>query len=127
MSETTTGICKYCHQIKVIEHIKENASQEERNAIATHECDCKGAQNARDLDYRIERGRNAIEKIVAKKDEDAAAVFMSGLKATAEGGIQSIQIKTLEGMRYQMVYKGSKITIKSIETNEEKSDGEAID
>lgn len=124
---TTTGVCKFCHQIRTIDHVQEALSQAERDEIASHECDCKGAENARDLDLRIQRGRDAIEKIVARKDEDVAAVFMSGLRATAEGSIQSIQIKTHDGMKYQMIRKPSKITIKSIETNEEESDGEAID
>lgn len=125
MSETTTGICKYCHQIRVIEHVKEDASQEERDNIATSECDCEGATEARNLEYQIARGQAAIDRI-AGKDKNVAAVLNAGLRATAEGGIRSIQIKTGSGVKYQMSAK-TNIVVKSTETFEEESDGEVVE
>lgn len=125
MSETTTGICKYCHQIRVIEHVEEDVSQEERDNIATSECDCEGATEARNLEYQIARGQAAIDRI-AGKDKNVAAVLNAGLRATAEGGIRSIQIKTGSGVKYQMSAK-TNIVVKSTETFEEESDGEVVE
>lgn len=75
---TTTGTCKYCHQIRTIEHI----------------------------------------------DEDAAKIFTAGLRAMAEGDIQSIQVKAWNGVKYQMTRKEKKIVVKSVETSEEESSGD---
>lgn len=125
MSEATTGICKYCHQIRVIEHVKEGTSQEDRDEIATSECDCEGATKARNLEYQIARGQAAIDRI-AGKDKNVAAVLNAGLRATAEGGIRSIQVKTGSGVKYQMSAKKN-IVVKSTETFEEESDGEVAD
>lgn len=125
MSETTTGICKYCRQIRVIEHTDKNLSQEDKDNIATSECDCEGATEARNLEYQIARGQAAINRI-AGKDKNVAAVFNAGLRAVAEGGIRSIQIKTESGVKYQMHMKKN-IVVKSTETFEEESDGEVAD
>jgi hypothetical protein len=125
MSGTTTGSCKYCHQIRVIEHVEEDVSQEERDNIATSECDCEGATEARNLEYQIARGQAAIDRI-AGKDKNVAAVLNAGLRATAEGGIRSIQIKTGSGVKYQMSAK-TNIVVKSTETFEEESDGEVVE
>lgn len=122
---TTTGICKYCHQVRVIEHADENFTQEDKDNIATSECDCEGAVEARNLEYQIARGQAAIDRI-AGKDKNVAAVLNAGLRATAEGGIRSIQIKTGSGVKYQMSAK-TNIVVKSTETFEEESDGEVIE
>lgn len=121
---TTTGTCKYCHQIRTIEHIDEDATQEERDEIASSECNCKGAKEAREIDYQIQRAKAAIRQIASKKDEDAAEIFAAGLRAVVEGDIQSIQVKARNGMKYQMARKEKKIVVKSIETNEEESSGD---
>ena len=120
----TTGTCKYCHQIRALEHVSESFTQEERDKIATHECNCKGAKEAREIDYQIQRAKAAIRQIVSKKDEDAAEIFAAGLRAMVEGDIQSIQVKARNGMKYQMARKEKKIVVKSIETNEEESSGD---
>lgn len=120
----TTGTCKYCHQIRAVEHVSESFTQEERDKIATHECDCKGAKEAREVDYRIQRAEAAIRQIVSKKDEDAAKIFTAGLRAMAEGDIQSIQVKAWNGMKYSMTRKEKKIVVKSVETSEEESSGD---
>lgn len=124
---TTTGTCKFCRQIWTIDHISKDATQKEKDEIATHECNCEGARGARALDERMERGNTAINQIVATKDEKAAAIFRSGLKSVAEGRILSIQIKATECMKYSMTRKNEKIVIKSVETSEEESDGDAIE
>lgn len=120
----TTGTCKYCHQIRAVEHVPESATQYERDAIATRECNCKGAKEAREIDYQIQRAKAAIRQIVSKKDEDAAKIFAAGLRAMVEGDIQSIQVKARNGMKYQMARKEKKIVVKSVETNEEESSGD---
>ncbi|MBQ6577443.1 MAG: hypothetical protein IJL91_06820 [Bacteroidales bacterium] len=125
MSETTTGICKYCHQVRVIEHADESLTQEDKDNTATSECDCEGATEARNLEYQIARGQAAIDRI-AGKDKSVAVVLNAGLKTTAEGGIRSIQIKTGSGVKYQMSAK-TNIVVKSTETFEEESDGEVIE
>lgn len=121
---TTTGACKFCHQILTIDHVNEDTTQEERDEIASHECTCKGAKEARETEYRIQRAETAIKQIVSKKDEDAAKIFTAGLRAVAEGDIQSIQVKARNGMKYQMTRKEKKIVVKSVETNEEESSGD---
>lgn len=121
---TTTGTCKYCHQIRTIEHIDEDATQEKKDEIASSECNCKGAKEAREVDYRIQRAEAAIRQIVSKKDEDAAKIFTAGLRAMAEGDIQSIQVKAWNGMKYSMTRKEKKIVVKSVETSEEESSGD---
>lgn len=122
---TTTGTCKFCRQIRAIEHVKGDVSQEERDNIATSECDCEGATEARNLEYQIARGQAAIDRI-AGKDKNVATVLNAGLRATAEGGIRSIQIKTGSGVKYQMSAK-TNIVVKSTETFEEESDGEVVE
>ena len=61
---TATGTCKFCHQIRTIEHIPENTLQAERDETATHECDCEGARKARMREERIDRAKTAIRQIV---------------------------------------------------------------
>ena len=124
MSEITTGVCRYCHQTRTIEHVKKGFTQEEKDEIASSECDCKGAKEAREVNYHIQRAEAAIRQIVSKKDEDAAKIFTAGLRAMAEGDIQSIQVKARNGMKYQMTRKEKKIVVKSVETNEEESSGD---
>jgi hypothetical protein len=120
----TTGTCKYCHQIRTIERVSDSFTQEERDEIASHECNRKGAKEAREVDYQIQRAEAAIRQIVSKKDENAAKIFTAGLRAMAEGDIQSIQVKAWDGMKYQMTRKEKKIVVKSVETNEEESSGD---
>lgn len=124
---TTIGTCKFCRQIRTVDHISKDATQKERDETATHECDCEGARKARMREERIDRAKTAIRQIVERKDEKAAAIFGAGLEATADGRILSIQIKATGGMKYSMTLKGEKITIKSVETSEEESDGDIIE
>ena len=124
---TTTGTCKYCRQIRTIDHISKEITQLEKDEIATQECNCEGARAQRTREERIDRAKTAIRQIVERKDEKAAAIFRAGLEATADGRILSIQIKATGGMKYSMTLKGEKITIKSVETSEEESDGDIIE
>lgn len=125
MSEITTGICRYCHQIRTIEHVKEGFTQEEKDEIASTECDCEGAKEARNIEYQIDKGKTAIERI-AGKDKNVATILRAGLRPIAEGAIQSIQVKTGSGMKYQIAMKKN-IIVKSTETLEEESDGETTE
>ena len=129
MSETvtTTGTCKYCHQIRTLEHVSESFTQKEKDEIATHECDCEGARAQRKREERIDRAKTAIRQIVERKDEKAAEIFRAGLEAMADGRILSIQIKATGGMKYSTTLKGEKIAVKSVETSEEESDGDIIE
>lgn len=124
---TTTGTCKYCRQIRTIDHISKEITQPEKDEIATQECNCEEAREARTREERIDRAKTAIRQIVERKDEKAAEIFRAGLEAMADGRILSIQIKATGGMKYSTTLKGEKIAVKSVETSEEESDGDIIE
>ena len=124
---TVMGMCKFCGQTRTIDHVSKEFIQLEKDEIATHECNCEGAREARKREERIDRAKNAIRQIVERKDEKTAEIFRAGLEATADGRILSIQIKATGGMKYSMTLKGEKIAVKSVETSEEESDGDAIE
>lgn len=124
---TTTGICKYCGQIRTIDHVRDEADEKERNEIASHECDCEGAKAKRDLDYRIQSGKRAIEQIVTRNDERAGNLFMTALDNVARGVFLSVSVESDTGVRYRISRKGNKVKVESAYTEKHEADGEAID
>ena len=90
--ETTTGTCKYCHYLVTIK-ADPNATEEEKDNIASSECGCKDAQQAADTDTAIRVMTENIESRYADMKESTRKMLVSALKPVAYGYIDRVSVK----------------------------------
>lgn len=124
---TTTGICKYCGQVKTIDRVPEGATEEERNRIATDECDCPGAKEEKKIEHIISRGKRAVDKCVAKDDPHIAELFNLAVEGIARGTFADISINSMQGVKYSMTWKKDCILVQARRVEITESDGETVD
>ena len=90
--ETTTGTCKYCHNLVTIK-ADPDATEEEKDNIASSECGCKDAQKAADTDTAIRVMSENIESRYADMKESTRKMLVSALKPVAYGYIDKVSVK----------------------------------
>ena len=90
--ETTTGTCKYCHNLVTIK-ADPDATEEEKDNIASSECGCKDAQQAADTDTAIRVMTENIESRYADMKESTRKMLVSALKPVAYGYIDRVSVK----------------------------------
>ena len=89
---TMTGTCKYCRNFVTIK-ADPDATEEERDAIATSECGCKEAQKAADADTSIRVMTENIEARYADMKDSVRQMLISSLKPVAYGYIDKVSVK----------------------------------
>ena len=93
------GYCRFCHQSRIIKGVPIGATQEEKNKIATDECDCAGAQKEQNILKMIKQGTKHTEQIVRPRSQDAATAITSVIEAIARGELNSISVDIRPGLR----------------------------
>lgn len=89
---TTTGTCKYCHNLVTIKADPE-ATEEERDKIASSECGCKDAQDAADADTSIRVMTENIQSRYADMKDSTKLMLIAALKPVAYGYIDKVSVK----------------------------------
>ena len=87
-----TGVCKYCNNLVTIK-APENATEEEKNNIATSECNCKEAQKAADADTAVRVMTDNIMSRYSDMKESARKALISLLKPIAYGYFDKASVK----------------------------------
>ena len=93
------GCCRFCKQTRIIKGVPYSATQEEKDRIASDECDCVGAERERSIQKMIKQGTKHTEKIIGPKSQDAAGAITSVIEAIARGDLDSISIDIRPGLR----------------------------
>ena len=89
---TTTGTCKYCHNLVTIK-ADPDAPEEERDAIASSECGCNDAQKAADTDTKIRVMTENIQARYSDMKESTKQMLISALKPVAYGYVDKVSVK----------------------------------
>lgn len=93
--KSETGTCIYCGQVNAFEIEDGMAlSEEERDKIATKECSCENAKNAREQEAAYEKAEWEIDKIFREDDEKVKDIMRKGMRAIQNDEIKSMTIDT---------------------------------
>lgn len=98
---TRTGYCRYCNCGRLIE-IDEEADQDVRNEMATDECDCYGAQEARKKEYQKDACLANINAMLTEKRPEIAEIFKDCIDALQDRKIKKITINTYGSLTARM-------------------------
>ena len=93
------GYCRFCHQSRIIKGVPVGATQDEKNQIASDECDCAGAVREQGILKMIKQGTKHTKKIIGLRSQDAAGAITSVIEAIARGDLDSISIDIRPGLR----------------------------
>jgi len=102
--KSATGICKYCHQLVALQITDgEDPTEEELNAYASQECNCKEGEIQRRRDFAIERVRKQIENYTANVKEAAAGEALIHLiPMIVEQQITKVTMKVGDAITYKI-------------------------
>lgn len=102
----TTGTCKYCHNLVTIKALPE-ATEEEKDEIASVDCDCQDGKDARDIETSVRVLTNKINERYDGMPEDARRALISCLKPVAYGKLDKITVKVDEAVTIK-IYRSTK-------------------
>lgn len=102
----STGTCKYCRNIVMIKADPES-TQEERDEIASDECNCQDGKDARDIETSVRVLTNKINERYDGMPEDARRALISCLKPVAYGKLDKITVKVDEAVTIK-IYRSTK-------------------
>ena len=102
----TTGTCKYCHNLVTIKALPE-ATEEEKDEIASVDCDCQDGKDARDIETSVRVLTNKINDRYNGMPEDARRALISCLKPVAYGKLDKITVKVDEAVTIK-IYRSTK-------------------
>lgn len=114
--ETILGACRFCGQTKTIHPLSPYMTDEEADAIATEECDCKSAQAYRDKEGKRKRGKAAVEMKFGSGEygernvsEDTLCFLKAAVDLVLEEHIENVQVKISPTMtaKITMTSKGN--------------------
>lgn len=88
----TTGTCKYCNNLVAIK-ADPDATEEDKDKIATSECGCQEAQKATDVETAVRVMTENIEKRYSDMKEAARKALIACLKPVAYGYIDKVSVK----------------------------------
>lgn len=102
----TTGTCKYCHNLVAIKALPD-ATEEEKDEIASVDCDCQDGKDARDIETSVRVLTNKINDRYNGMPEDARRALISCLKPVAYGKLDKITVKVDEAVTIK-IYRSTK-------------------
>lgn len=102
----TTGTCKYCHNLVTIRALPE-ATEEEKDEIASVECSCQGSRDAREIETSVRVMTQKINDRYSGMPEDARRALISCLKPVAYGKLDKITVKVDEAVTIK-IYRSTK-------------------
>ena len=102
--KTVLGVCKWCGQTKTIEVAESaNPNEEERDELASEECDCEQAEMERQRREKIEAATEEIAEFTKNADEpQAGVILLKALPELVDRKIDGISIKVNENVTYKM-------------------------
>lgn len=102
----TTGTCKYCRSIVMIKADPE-ATEEEKNEIASVDCSCLDGKDAREIETSVRVLTQKINDRYSGMPEDARRALISCLKPVAYGKLDKITVKVDEAVTIK-IYRSTK-------------------
>lgn len=102
----TTGTCKYCHNLVTIKADPE-ATEEERDRIASLECECKDAKDAQEVETAVRVLADKINERYKAMNEQARLALIKCLKPVAYGMLDKVTIKVDDATTIK-IYRSSK-------------------
>lgn len=102
----TTGTCRYCHNLVAIKADPE-ATEEEKDEIASADCSCRDGKDARDIETSVRVLTNKINERYDGMPEDARRALISCLKPVAYGKLDKITVKVDEAVTIK-IYRSTK-------------------
>lgn len=102
----TTGTCKYCHNLVAIKADPE-ATEEEKDKIASADCSCQDGKDARDIETSVRVLTNKINERYYEMPKDARRALISCLKPVAYGKLDKITVKVDEAVTIK-IYRSTK-------------------
>ena len=102
----TTGTCKYCKNLVAIK-ADPDATEEEKNKIASSECSCKDSKDAREVDTSVRVLTDKINERYKAMNEQARNALIKCLKPVAYGMLDKVTIKVDDATTIK-IYRSSK-------------------
>ena len=103
---TTTGTCKYCHNLVTIK-ADPDATEEEKNKIASSECSCKDSKDAREVDTPVRVLTDKINERYETMKDSARLALIACLKPVAYGMLDKVTVKVDDATTIK-IYRSSK-------------------
>ena len=107
------GACKYCGQIKPFE-VDEDVTNEKMDEMATEECNCDEAKQAKKLKESEKRAERNIDKLFGQND--AGEILKAAVHSVATYGIESITVK-VGSVKGELWLKNSEVMVKRTVTS----------
>lgn len=102
----TTGTCKYCQNLVAIK-ADPDATETERDEIASAECSCRDSKDAREVETSVRVLTDKINERYQHMPDDARKALISCLKPVAYGKLDKITVKVDESVTIK-IYRSSK-------------------
>lgn len=103
---TTTGTCKYCHNLVAIK-ADPDATEEEKNKIASSECSCKDSKDAQEVDTSVRVLTDKINERYETMKDSARLALIACLKPVAYGMLDKVTVKVDDATTIK-IYRSSK-------------------
>ncbi len=102
----TTGTCKYCKNMVTIKAPKD-ATDEEKDRIASSECSCLDGKDARDIEISVKVLTDKINERYKLMPEAARHALISQLKPVAYGMLDKVTVKVDDSTTIK-IYRSTK-------------------
>ena len=102
----TTGTCKYCKNLVAIK-ADPDATEEEKNKIASSECSCKDSKDAREVDTSVRVLTDKINERYETMKDSARLALIACLKPVAYGMLDKVTVKVDDATTIK-IYRSSK-------------------
>ena len=102
----TTGTCKYCKNLVTIK-ANPDATEEEKDSIASAECSCQDSKDARDVETAVRVLTDKINERYKLMPDDARMALVACLKPVAYGKLDKVTVKVDESVTIK-IYRSAK-------------------
>lgn len=102
----TMGTCKYCRNLVTIK-ADPQATEEEKNEIASSECSCQDGKDARDIEISVKVLTDKINERYKLMPEAARHALISQLKPVAYGMLDKVTVKVDDSTTIK-IYRSTK-------------------
>jgi len=102
----TTGTCKYCKNLVAIK-ADPDATEEEKNKIASSECSCKDSKDAQEVDTSVRVLTDKINERYETMKDSARLALIACLKPVAYGMLDKVTVKVDDATTIK-IYRSSK-------------------
>ncbi len=103
---TTTGTCKYCHNLVTI-RVLPHTSEEDRDKIASAECSCQDSKDAQNTETAVAVLKDKINSRYNLMPENARNALISCLRPVAQGSLDKVTVKVDDSVTIK-IYRSAK-------------------